>query len=235
MKPIRIFRHIVCEPPSYLCDYLSTHKLPFEVICLDEGMKVPDTIDDVSALIFMGGAGSVNDDKHWIHQELELIKHSDMNKLPVLGVCFGAQLISKALGGIVNECKTLEVGWHEIDCIKNNNTNVWLNGIPDQFFAFQWHAHTFSIPEGACGLWRSSCCEHQGFVKHNMLAMQFHLEVTEQSVIELTKRYAEDLSHSSDCVQTVTQIADHLKRRVGQLHVVADNIYNRWLTMSGLI
>lgn len=240
MKPLRIFRHATCEPPSYLCTYLQCHNIPFEIICLDEGLHVPDTLDDISGLVFMGGAGSVNDNKKWIIKELALIQKADQQNIPVLGICFGAQLISKALGGLVSTGKDMEIGWHDIEAVNAMSgnqcfDNPWLTDLPTRFETFQWHAHMFSTPPDATALWRNRCCEQQGFAKGNILAMQFHLEVTADSVMELSRLYASDLSLPSDCVQTAEQIVDNIEARIKRLHQTADVIYGRWLTMARLV
>jgi GMP synthase-like glutamine amidotransferase len=244
VKPLRIFHHAVCEPPAYLCAYLERRGLLFEVICIYEKQKVPNGLDDISGLIFMGGQGSVNDDKDWITQELSLIHQADSNNLPILGICFGAQLISKALGGSVYPGKDMEIGWHTIEAVNakqintktdTENENHWLAGLPVHFDAFQWHAHTFTVPSGATPLWLSQCYQQQGFAKGRALAMQFHLEVTVESIQELTRHYAGDISHPSACVQSVEQLTDKLLARTDQLHQIADQIYDRWLTMAGLV
>ncbi len=252
MKPLRIFHHQVCEPPAYLCTYLERRGIPFEIICIHEKQKVPGDLEDISGLIFMGGQGSVNDDKGWISQELALIVKADRRNIPILGVCFGAQLISKALGGSVYPGEDMEIGWHKIEAIKttinttNNATmdsgdanaqseNPWLTGLPVAFDAFQWHAHTFTVPPDATQLWRSHCYQQQGFARGNVLAMQFHLEVTVDSILELSQHYAGDLSHPSDCVRSVAQLTDNLLARTDQLHQVADQIYERWLTKTRLV
>jgi len=244
MKPLRIFHHQVCEPPAYLCSYLECRGLPFEVVCIHEKQSVSDTLDDISGLIFMGGQGSVNDDKDWITRELALIRQADSQNIPILGVCFGAQLISKSLGGSVYPAKSMEIGWHAIRAVSvktdNEKTdvqskNLWLAGLPSNFDAFQWHAHTFTVPPGATQLWRSHCCEQQGFVRGRVLAMQFHLEVTADSIMELSRQYATDLSDTSACVQSVTQLTDNLGERIAHLHQVADQMYEYWLTNAGLV
>lgn len=234
MKPLRIFRHVLCEPPAYLGTFLQRRGIPFEIVCLDEGLDVPDDLDKIAGLVLMGGSGSVNDSKDWISQELELIRRADESNMPVLGVCFGAQLISKALGGTVYPGATMEVGWHVIDAVDLQQAKHWLNGLPAQFEAFHWHAHTFTLPPGAVPLWESTCFEQQGFVKGRMLGMQFHLEVTAESILDLSHRYASDLSQPSDCVQNVDQITEHLADRINHLHHIADRIYDRWLALAGL-
>jgi len=244
MKPLRIFHHAVCEPPAYLCAYLELREFPFEVICIHEKQKVPDELDDISGLIFMGGQGSVNDDKDWITQELSLIHQADSRDMPILGICFGAQLISKALGGSVYPGKDMEIGWHTIEAVNAKmddtetnaeSSNRWLAGLPAYFDAFQWHAHTFTVPPGATPLWRSQCYQQQGFARGRALAMQFHLEVTVDSIQELTRHYTGDISQPSGCVQSVEQLTDNLLARTNQLHQIADQIYDRWLTMAGFV
>ena len=240
MKRLRIFHHQVCEPPAYLCTYLERRGLSFEIICIHENQVVPDGLDDVSGLIFMGGQGSVNDDKDWITQELMLIQQADMRGVPILGICFGAQLISKALGGSVYPGEDMEIGWHVIEAVNTNTSstqreNPWLAGLLDNFEAFQWHAHTFTVPPDFMHLWSSHCYQQQGFAKGRVLGMQFHLEVTTDSVLELSRHYADDLSHPSDCVQSVEQITDNLLTRTNRLHQVADQIYECWLINAGLV
>lgn len=224
-----------CEAPGYLCTYLQRCGLTYEIIYIDEGLPVPTSLDDISGLIFMGGAGSVNDPKDWIHKELELIRQADIKGVPVLGVCFGAQLISKALGGLVYPADEMEIGWLNVEAVNTPIKHSWLKGLPACFEVFQWHAHIFSLPPDASPLWRSNCNEQQGFIKNNILGMQFHLEVSEKSIKDLTQRYADDLSHVSTCVQNTEQITQRLKARIHEIHQVADQIYNRWLVMAGLI
>lgn len=234
MKPLRIFRHVLCEPPAYLGTFLQRRGIPFETVCLDEGLDVPDRLDGVAGLVFMGGPGSVNDPTDWIAQELQLIRRAEAAAMPVLGVCFGAQLISKALGGSVYPGENMEIGWHAVDAVNSRLASPWLDGLSTHFDVFQWHAHTFTLPPGAVPLWKSTCFEQQGFVKGPVLAMQFHLEVTAESVLDLTRRYASDLEELSECVQNVDQLSENLALRTSRLHRIADQIYERWLTSAGL-
>ncbi len=152
-----------------------------------------------------------------------------------MGICFGAQLVSKALGGKVYPGKTLEVGWHQVRAVDTIEEGAhWLKPLPSQFEAFQWHAHTFSVPPSAIPLWSAHCIQQQGFIKGNILAMQFHLEFTAEVILELSRKYASDLIEPSECVQTDKQMTENLDTRIERLHQVADLFYNQWLTISNL-
>jgi len=229
MKPVRCFRHIVCEPPGYLGTLLEARGCPFEVVCLDEGVAVPRDLDTVAGLVFMGGPGNVNEPTGWMQQELDLIGRAVEQGIPLLGICLGAQLIARALGGAVMPGDTLEVGWHEVEQVADTAAPGWFAGLPARFEVFQWHAHTFSIPPGAVALLRGRCAEHQAFSLGNILATQFHLEIMPPSIEGLTQRFSSDIEQLSDCVQGADVITADLETRTRRLHRIADVVFGRWL------
>ena len=229
MKPVRIFRHVTCEPPGYLGTLLETHGCPYEVVCLHEGVDVPLDLDGVAGLVFMGGPGNVNDPPGWMAQELVLVREAADRGIPLLGICLGAQLISRALGGFITSGATLEVGWHPVEQLADPSAPGWFADLPLRFEVFQWHAHTFSIPPGAVALLRGRCAEHQAFALGNILAMQFHLEITPESITGLTQRYTGDLENVSDCVQSASAITADLEARTTRMYKIADIVFGRWI------
>lgn len=229
VKPVRFVRHVACEPPGYFGSFLDKYGYPYEVICVDEGAVVPQDLDQVAGLVIMGGPGNVNEPTGWMKQELDLIRHAADRGMPMVGICLGAQLISSALGGSVTPAGTLEVGWHAVEQVAGPGAPGWFLDLPPRFEVFQWHAHTFSLPSGAVALLSSTCVENQAFALDNILAMQFHLEVTPQSVKELTLRYPSDMENVSDCVQSASAITADLDTRTSRLHKVADVVFDRWV------
>jgi GMP synthase-like glutamine amidotransferase len=229
MKTIRCFRHVVCEPPGYLATLLEARGCPYEVVCLDEGLTVPGDLDSVAGLVFMGGPGNVNQPTDWMQQELDLIARAVERGIPLLGICLGAQLIARVLGGDVMPNDTLEIGWHPVVQVADTAAPEWFAGLPPRFEVFQWHAHTFSIPPGAEALLRGRCAVHQAFALGNILATQFHLEIMPRSIHGLTQRFSSDIEHVSDCVQGVDAIISDLEARTYRLHRIADVVFGRWL------
>lgn len=229
MKPIRIFRHIACEGPGYFGTFLENYNIPFELVCIDAGEIPPPQIDDVSALVFMGGPMSVNDDIQWIRQELALIQKAVASNLPVLGHCLGGQLISKALGGTISANPVKEIGWLPVQKIPGPLADDWLADFTDDSSLFHWHGETFSIPQGATAILRSEHCEHQGFVLGNTLALQCHVEMTEGMVEEWATLYKDELTDPVATVQSQKVIIEDLEGKVKVLQGVADGLYRRWL------
>jgi GMP synthase-like glutamine amidotransferase len=229
MKPIRIFRHLVCQPPGYLGEYLHTRNIPWEMVCVDEEHPIPQRTDDVSALVFMGAAVSVNDSLPWVDGELQLIRRALEEGLPVMGVCFGAQLISKALGGNVSRGEEMEIGWHPLERV-SVEPQGWLENLPIRFEAFHWHADTFSLPSGARHILRSAGFPHQGFtLGDHHLGLQFHLEMTGEMVKQWLVRYGGDLHLGSAWSQSAETILNDLDARLARLHRISDLVYGEWL------
>jgi GMP synthase-like glutamine amidotransferase len=231
MLPIRIFRHVVCEGPGYLGEFLEGRGVPWELICLDDGIAVPMDLDRVSGLVFLGGNMSVNDPLHWIGRELALIRSAHAAGVPMMGVCFGGQLISKALGGSVSVSdRGMEIGWHPLRRAPACQGDDWLAGLPEEICTFHWHGETFVPPTGSQPLLANHCFSNQAFAFGDHLAMQFHLEMTEAMVEGWVKAYGQHLKPGADCIQRAEEITRDLPRRIAALHQVADVLYSNWLS-----
>ncbi|MCI0504967.1 MAG: type 1 glutamine amidotransferase [Gammaproteobacteria bacterium] len=229
MKPIAIFRHLECEGPGYFADFLDQQRIPHILIRIDQGDPVPGSAGEFSALVFMGGPMSVNDDLPWIAEELSLIQRAVERELPMLGHCLGGQLIAKALGGIVSRNPVKEIGWHTVNKQHNPLAQDWLTALPDEFEAFHWHGETFSIPRGATPLLSSQYCQNQAFAIGNTLALQFHVEMTEPMVREWVAEYANEISMPSESIQPGELILENLDSKIDQLNSAAHKIYHRWI------
>lgn len=229
MNPVWIFRHIGCEGPGYLATVLARFGIPFRVIAIDEDQPVPRRLEGAAGLVFMGGPMSVHDPLAWIGQELDLIRQAASAEMPVLGHCLGGQLISLALGGNVTRNAVREIGWHAVKRLDSPLANEWLGGLPHEFEVFHWHGETFSIPEGATPLLSSEFCANQAFGRHNILALQCHVEMTAPMVREWAALYADELTQPSASVQDADSMVADVERRAAALQEVAETLYSRWV------
>ena len=230
MRPLAIFRHIACEGPGYLAEVLERHAIPWRLLKVDEGEAIPDTLDDYSGLVFMGGPMSVNDSAPWIEQEQALIRMAQAEGMPVLGHCLGGQLVSKALGGAISANPVKEIGWHRVRKSKTPAAAKWLEGLPDEMTLFHWHGETFSIPEGAEVILENNHCAHQAFALGNTLALQCHIEMMEPMVSEWATLYAHELQQTSNSVQSAAQMTTDLPEKISAAQQLADHAYLRWLS-----
>ena len=234
MLPIYIICHADCEPAAYLCTYLDKKNIAYKKInAISNDLTVLD-LAAVSGLVFMGGPYSVNDGHSWVANEIKLIQRAIEKNIPLMGVCFGAQLISKALGAEVTRAEQMEAGWHNVVIDRSQLTDIPELNLYDTFEVFEWHEDTFSTPDDAIPIFKGRHSENQGYLYGNVLTMQFHLEMTEQMVHEWVKHYCDCMPKASLSVQSPEQITERLTERLDNLHTVADKIYDYWLSMVKL-
>lgn len=229
MKPVLIFRHIDFEGPGYLGEFLDRNAIPWEVIAVDEGEKIPPNPDAASGLVFMGGPMSVNDNLPWIDEEVRLIRQAHVHGVPLLGHCLGGQLISRALGARVHANPVREIGWHPVEVMNTVQAGQWFAGLPSQIMVYHWHGETFDLPEGAVPLLTSRYCQNQGYVCGKTLALQCHIEMQKDMIPVWTDKYRDEIPESTDSVQTAAEMQTELDDRITGLHRVADTVYTHWL------
>ncbi len=233
MKPVAIFRHAASEGPGYLADFLDGHRIPWRLFAIDKGEAVPGSVSDFSGLVFMGGPMSVNDDLPWIGRELGLIREAVVKDVPVLGHCLGGQLMSRALGARVYRNAVKEIGWGRVDVADNEVARSWFGGI-SFFDAFHWHGETFDLPDGAVHLLSSPHCVNQGYAFGKHLALQCHVEMTEEMISSWCSIGADEIASAPDspAVQKPEQIRSMTGGKLPQLRNAASAQYSHWI--SGL-
>ena len=234
MKPVAVYRHAATEGPGYFATFLEQHAIPMALIKVDEGKAVPANAAQFSGHVFMGGPMSVNDDLPWIPDTLNLIRQSVAQNIPVLGHCLGGQLMARALGGSVGKNPVKEIGWGEVSIVNNAVAQQWFGDVPATFEAFHWHGETFTVPEGATRILESRYCANQAFAMGKHMAMQCHVEMTEEMVKTWCDVGASEVAESpGPGVQSVALIQQDLVKRVAGLNARAAAIYSQWI--KGLV
>ncbi|MES2763999.1 MAG: glutamine-hydrolyzing GMP synthase [Bacteroidota bacterium] len=103
--------------------------------------KIPQITADIKGVILSGSPHSVRQDNP-LNPDLANIK----GKLPLLGVCYGAQLLSHFYGGEVGKSSTREYGRANLSFV--DASNVLFKGIPDNSQVWMSHADTIiKVPE----------------------------------------------------------------------------------------
>jgi len=172
------FRHVPFEHPGTIAEALAERRVPCRYVDLYEKPAAP-SCEDAAGLIFMGGPMSVNDDLPYLRQEERIIREAMARRVPVLGVCLGAQLIAKATGSRVYQNPVKEIGWFPVEFTEAASADCLFRGMAGSETVFHWHGETFDLPEGAELLASSGACRHQAFrVGAGVYGLQFHLEVT---------------------------------------------------------
>ena len=147
---------------------------------------------DLSGLIVLGAPSGSADDETTEHlaAERQLLSDAVGLGLPVLGVCFGAQLLAVALGGRVVTDGVLEVGIGDATLTAAGREDPVLGSDTDALEVLHWHRHSYTLPPGAVRLATSDRCAEQAFrVADNVYGLQFHVEING----ELAGRIADEM------------------------------------------
>jgi GMP synthase-like glutamine amidotransferase len=127
---------------------------------------------DFDAIVPMGAPWSVYDHDRigtWVRDEIDFLREALEADVPVLGICFGGQLLAAALGGAVIPADRPEVGWTSVETTRPDliEPGPW----------FQWHGDRWVLPEGMRAIAWTDVAE-QAFVTGRSLGLQFHPELT---------------------------------------------------------
>ena len=129
-------------------------------------------VDEYDVVVPMGAPWSAWDDDRigtWLTPELDWLRNVQASDVPILGICFGAQALARALGGTVAPGPRAEIGF------------TWITSDDESLVPggpwFQWHYDRFTVPPGAVEIARNPRAS-QAYVIGRSLAVQFHPEVT---------------------------------------------------------
>jgi len=168
-------------------------------------------ISDIDMLIIMGGPMSVNDEIKfpWLAEEKKYIRKAIDAGKAVIGICLGSQLVSAALGAKVYQNKEKEIGWFDIELTCFAKSDKLFFDMKERLKVFHWHGDTFDLPENAIHLAYSKGCKNQAYIyKDKVLALQFHLEPTQNSLRQMIE-YGRDELKSDRYVQTEQELAEY--------------------------
>lgn len=196
---VHVLMHVPYENPGCILDWLAEQNAQVSYTKFYESIALP-SVADIDWLIVMGGPMSVYEENQysWLAEEKQFIKCCVDNNKVVLGICLGSQLLAEVLGARVYPNKVKEIGWFDIfKTEKLNNSNLFCSS-RDQFVVFHWHGDTYDLPDQCMPLFYSDHCQHQGFVLGNrVVALQFHLEVTKQTLSGMVENGLSELIPSS--------------------------------------
>jgi GMP synthase-like glutamine amidotransferase len=178
-----ILQHEQPTPAGLILDWLGDRGIGVEHRRVDIDERI--ALGDHDLIVSLGSEFAAFDDQiPWIPQEAGLLDEALRRDVPVLGVCFGAQLMTRVLGGRCYRSEESEIGWLPV-----RTTDPDL--VPEGPW-FQWHFDSFELPPGAT-LLADSPAGPQAFLVNRSLGVQFHPEVTPRIMDEWVREYRHEL------------------------------------------
>lgn len=148
------------------------------------GDILPETLKDHAGAVIFGGPMSANDTDAFIQREIDWIDVPLREGKPFFGICLGAQMLVKNLGGHVrgHDDGLVEIGYYDITPTDAGKALMkWPKKV------YQWHREGFDLPRGAELLAGSEAYPNQAIrVGANAYGIQFHPELTYKMMVRWT-------------------------------------------------
>ncbi len=210
--------------PSVLVPYKNISHNP------DLPGSVPSSPDGFDGLVVLGGAMSILDeaDHAFIDPTRQLMRAFDRAQKPVMGVCFGAQLLADAHGGKVKPLGHTEWGFLPQTWLDAARDDALLASSPPGLALMQWHGDTFDLPDEAVPLSTRPECPAQAFrIGEINWGLQFHLELDQPTLLNWARLHAAELKE--DPTPHIDQMHKDIARYHADQAAFARNVMARWL------
>ena len=140
------------------------------------GDTLPQSTEDYAGVVVFGGPMSANDQDAYVKREIDFIETPLRDETPFLGICLGAQMLAKTIGGHVTGHPEgrVEIGYYDL---RPTDAGRAVMDWPAK--VYQWHREGFVTPKGTELLATADHYEEQAFrVGKNAYGIQFHPELT---------------------------------------------------------
>lgn len=230
---ILVFQHVPYEPLGTLDPLLkaSGFRIRYANFARDPEQQLE--LDRYAAIIVLGGPMNVDTvDKHpFLAAEVELLREALDKGMSILGICLGAQLLAKALGGRVAPGERREIGWYDVDLTEAGRRDPVLSSFGPVQRVFQWHEDCIELPDGCAHLARSPDCEVQAFrYGEHAYGFQFHLEVDRLLVDRwLTVPANQPVLEAERGNIDPERIREQTREQIGALAAQSDLTFSRWI------
>lgn len=205
--------------PDMFADLLSGADagLSFAVVQLVDGQDLPDPAQ-CEAVLITGSPAGVYDHTPWMDPLRDFVRRAFAAKTPMVGVCFGHQVIADALGGDVRKSeKGWGVGRHTYEILEHRS---WMTDAGGSLsLAVSHQDQVITPPPGAVTVARSVHTDHAMLVYEDapVMSLQGHPEFGNEFVAALyAARRGKSLTDAQADAAIASLAQDHDNAKVGK-------------------
>jgi len=231
MKRVLFIQNGEYEVPGLFGAVLEKCGVHVETAHAWRGDSLPVSLEHWHGIAIGGGSMSAygTDQYPFLKDELAILAKAREQKMPVLGMCLGAQLMAAAYGGRVFPNHTKEIGCFDLRFTAAAENDPLWQGHTRTFQPVSWHGDTFSLPPGAVLLASSDITPNQLFrLDDSLYGFQFHLEIGRELLADMIREDAESLrNHGVDPHEFLHAAGIHLP----EAEKIAGIIFRRWASL----
>jgi GMP synthase (glutamine-hydrolysing) len=230
---ILVFQHVPYEPLGTLDPLLKEAGFRIRYVNFGRDPHQRPSLDRYEALIVLGGPMNAHqiDSYPNLATEVDVIREAVDAGMSVLGICLGAQLLAKALGGRVTRNDEREIGWYDVHLTDAGEADPVISRFARTQTVFQWHEDGITLPAGAENLARSPASNVQAFrYGDHAYGFQFHLEVNASLVERWLTVPANQPILADEAGRVDPQvIRQQTDERIGALEELSRQTFSRWI------
>ena len=190
---------LIIDHGDYEDQFLIALNLPPDaarLVNVPHGGTLPQ-MDDAAGFVITGSLSNVTENADWMQQAAAWTRRAVSSGLPMMGVCFGHQLMGWAHGAKVDfNANGPEYGTVEIELTDEGYQEALLEGLSSPFNAQAAHGQSLlSLPDGAV---RLAYNDHESFhaLRYGKAAwsFQFHPEWNARIMRDVLNVHREDLA-----------------------------------------
>jgi len=225
MKPTLVIQCADVVNGGSVVAYFRERGLPYLWHRIYESHAYPP-LTEFSRVVCLGSPKSVHDSSvdegiHELHSFVAAVLRSDV---PILGICFGSQLLAKLLGAEVRRLQKPELGLYRIKLTDAGRTDPIFHGLESELDQMEWHGESFKIPAGATLLAEGEPCQNQAFRLGKAIGLQFHPEAVPEEIAAWADRNLDRLSEIGKSKESVVNECAANEKRLKKInYTLLDN------------
>lgn len=165
--------------------------------------EMPDSVDDCDGWLITGSRHGVYENLPWMLDLQTFIREIDAAGVPLVGICFGHQIVAQALGGEVVES---DKGWGiGVQSYRVDAVQPWMQQALDQVRIYAFHQDQIvSLPPRARVYSSSEFCPYAGLsFGDSIITMQAHPEFEEEYEIALLEMYGGNIVSEAEAKEAL--------------------------------
>ena len=155
----------------------ATTKVPVNLQCYEvQNNHYPQSVRDNDVYLITGSKASVYEDLPWIQQLQHYVRELADQSIPLIGICFGHQIVAQSLGGLVRKSeKGWGVGVRQVPVLKKYD---WMRPeIPGYRLLYSHQDQVIELPQDAASFAGDEFCPHAGMqINNHVVTLQGHPE-----------------------------------------------------------